>query len=290
MLLPLAALNAPDGSRAVAVPFSIVWLLAVFVCVLLHEFGHALTARSFGIATRDIILYPIGGVARLERLNDRPFEELVIALAGPAVNVLILFLLTPVLFAFTWAGGLHGPTLTVNLSDGWLGLAAKFTLLVWFSNLVLVLFNLIPAFPMDGGRVLRAVLAHFLGQLRGTEIAARVGLFMAGCLVALTLFGMSQGATNPMPLLVSAFVVYAGQLELLATRQREQCQRHELAGWPGAPLPGSQPAPGSPMATELARLRPYRPGFTGITWDGRHGLWVRWHDGQAVAAYSERTV
>ena len=152
--------------------------LTLFTCVLLHEFGHALMARWFGIVTRDVTLYPIGGVARLERMTEKPGEEILIALAGPAVNVLIAALLMPLVMVFVVLGSIFpdpfGLTLTFDTPLSiWL---AKFCFVVWAMNIMLVLFNLIPAFPMDGGRVFRAVLAHFFGLLRGTEIAVPVGI------------------------------------------------------------------------------------------------------------------
>src|SRR5262249_28708322 len=144
-------------------------LAAVFGCVLLHELGHALTARHFGIGTRDITLYPIGGVARLEGMSERPAHELWIALAGPAVNLAIAVLLTSALCIVT----LFDPTLVTG------SLAGLFLLRLLGVNVTLVLFNLLPAFPMDGGRVLRALLAMGLGHLRATRAAAAVGAVMA---------------------------------------------------------------------------------------------------------------
>lgn len=132
-------------------------VLATFGCVLLHEFGHALTARRFGIGTADITLYPIGGIARLTRMPRAPGVELLIALAGPAVNLAIAAMLYPMVAA--GAGGFALDLLTVNL--------------------VLALFNLIPAFPMDGGRVLRALLGGWIGRARATSFAAAVGRTLA---------------------------------------------------------------------------------------------------------------
>jgi Zn-dependent protease len=149
--------------------------LLVFACVVLHELGHALTARRFGVATRDIVLLPIGGVARLERMPDRPQQELLVAVAGPAVNVVIAAALVLLLV-------LTGhPTALADLGDGMLEL-----LLV--VNVVMVLFNMIPAFPMDGGRVLRSLLALRLPFLQATRIAAGVGQVAAVLLGAAALF------------------------------------------------------------------------------------------------------
>jgi Zn-dependent protease len=179
----------------IAAAFAMVLLIsAVFGCVLLHEFGHALAARHFGIATRDVTLLPIGGLARLERLPSDPRQELWIALAGPAVNVVLVgfFAVPAVLFGSA--------------------VAAQLMMI----NLGLVLFNMLPAFPMDGGRVLRAVLAGSLGNLRATEIAAAVGRVMA------VIFGVAGLLWNPMLIFIAMFVWFgAGQEARLARRQHE---------------------------------------------------------------------
>lgn len=194
--------------------FNVCVILTVFGCVLLHELGHALMARYFGIETRDITLYPIGGVARLDRLNEQPHEELCIALAGPAVNVVIAALLAPLIVLAMVTLPLHGNH--VKLADGPLVLLANFGFEVCLLNIVLVVFNLIPAFPMDGGRVLRAILSYWLGQLRATDIAGQVGLVIAMLMaVAAAVYG------NWMLLLVSLFVALMGQLERLSVRYRE---------------------------------------------------------------------
>ena len=175
------------GAEAVR---GIMLIVSVFGCVLLHEFGHALMARRFGIETADITLYPIGGVARLRRLPRAPGAELLIALAGPAVNFAIVAALV----------GLAG----VGVID--LGLPMLGSLLV--INLMLGVFNLMPAFPMDGGRVLRAVLSGFMGRGRATTIAAGVGRVMA------VLFGLAALWTrNPVLLALAAFVYFAGRAE-----------------------------------------------------------------------------
>src|SRR5262249_51734265 len=149
--------------------FSVLFLFAVFGCVVLHELGHALMARAFGIGTRDITLYPIGGIARLERMGEKPWEELCIALAGPAVNAVLAVLLSLVLVgAGAWGGFLTSPDEVAGLG----GMGFLFDLLA--ANVMLGLFNMLPAFPMDGGRVLRALLSWPLGRLQATEIAAGV--------------------------------------------------------------------------------------------------------------------
>jgi Zn-dependent protease len=205
-LLPLWVIathaQEPEG---ISLAIRLTLLAALFCCVVLHEYGHALMARWFGIATRDVTLYPIGGVARLERMGEKPWEEFCIAIAGPVVNLVIaaglgLGLMT----AFAIQPGLvQGP-------------AGDFLFLLVAMNVVLFLFNLLPAFPMDGGRVLRALLTVPLGRLRATRAAVLVG---TGIAVAGGLGGMLFWH-NPWLLLVGLFVIWAGHQELYALEVR----------------------------------------------------------------------
>lgn len=189
------------GSVAVAVQ-SVLFFCAVFGCVLLHEYGHALTARRFGIRTRDITLLPIGGVARLERMPDRPQQELWVALAGPAVNVVIAAVLGLWLLVFRTGGVFQG----LQIGSG------PYVERLLLINLLLVAFNLIPAFPMDGGRVLRALLAFRMDYARATRIAASLGQAIALVFAFLGLRAIFGGGGNPMLLFIALFVwVGAGQ-------------------------------------------------------------------------------
>lgn len=175
----------------------VAFVLVLFLCVLLHEFGHAFAARGFGIQTPDITLLPIGGVARLQRMPSNPWQELVIAVAGPAVNVAIALALVPFV-AFR-------PSDFETLDSASGGFAEKLLAV----NLMLVAFNMIPAFPMDGGRVLRALLATRLPHVRATVIATRVGQVCAGLL---GLWGFLGG--NPILLFIAFFVFAGAQQEL----------------------------------------------------------------------------
>jgi Zn-dependent protease len=219
--LLLVALALGSGLTHASLPRAVTGALvvpAMLLCVLLHEFGHCLTARAYGIRTRDITLYPIGGVARLEGLGRRPVEELFVALAGPAVNVALAFLLTLALLPF---GTDLIPDALERDTPGYL--VGFFLVMLLLGNLILAGFNLIPAFPMDGGRVLRSLLQIRLGRLRATEVAAGIGLGIAGLLAVAgpPLCYYLFGQINLMPVFIGLFVVYAGQRELGAVRRRE---------------------------------------------------------------------
>lgn len=180
---------------------SVTDVLLVFACVLLHELGHATAARRYGIATRDIVLLPIGGVARLERMPEKPSEELVVALGGPAVNVVIV--------AALLLAGVR-PVGLARMRD-----SASIPELLLLVNMVMILFNMIPAFPMDGGRVLRALLAMRLPFARATRIAAGVGQGIA------LLFGLAGLFVNNFMLMFIALFVFlaAGEERVLVERR-----------------------------------------------------------------------
>jgi len=192
-----------DGGAALAM-LGVALLPLLFAIVVLHELGHALVARAYGIGTREILLLPIGGVARLERIPDRPRQELAIALAGPAVNLV----LAAVALAFVGLAGAW--SWATDPQD--LPAAALATLIA--ANGAMFTFNLLPAFPMDGGRVLRALLALRLDYVIATRIAARVGQAMA---LLLAVVGL---VSNPVLMLGALFVYSGAALELSAVELR----------------------------------------------------------------------
>jgi Zn-dependent protease/CBS domain-containing protein len=185
------------ASGAAAAWSTLIFLLLLFACVLAHEFGHIFTARAFGVSTPDVTLLPIGGVARLERIPEEPWEEFLIAIAGPLVNVVVALGLVALAGARLSTADLYAmESAHVSLVDR---LAAV--------NLFLAVFNMIPAFPMDGGRVLRALLASRMGYVRATEIAASIG---QGVAFALGFIGLFH---NPILIFIAIFVYLAASSE-----------------------------------------------------------------------------
>jgi len=196
----LAFVNAWNWAAVLWATLSVITL---FTCVIFHEFGHALTARRFGVNTRDIILSPIGGVARLDRLPESPYQEFLVAIAGPMVNIAIAVLALPYLFFVNEATrqqlfSIFYPSSNVFVID--LTMVDYFFFGLFLLNGVLAIFNLLPAFPMDGGRVLRALLSLRLGRTRATRIAAYIGQSFSVLLLIYALWQQSQYS------IVTAFV------------------------------------------------------------------------------------
>ena len=208
-----------------AVLEGIAYIIALFACVVLHEYGHALTARRYGIVTRDITLLPIGGVASMERLPEDPLQEIKVALAGPAVNVVIAGLL------WLWLN-INGVEVT---KEELMTTGGPFLFRLMVVNIFLVLFNLLPAFPMDGGRVLRAALAMRMSHHKATAMAAMIGQNFA------ILFGLLGLMYNPFLMLIAVFLWFGASAENSAEQTK-----HSLAGATAA----------SAMLTEFHILSP----------------------------------
>ncbi len=240
--------TAAEGGSQTMVLFSVAQLLAVFVCVVLHEYGHCLAARRFGVGTFDITLYPIGGVARLKRIPREPIQEFVIAVAGPAVNVVIAFCLSLLIVVVygrsvwieiaQWLWGMfvgnvdQGNVQTVESSvaePSWL----TFIVTLLAINLLLVVFNMVPAFPMDGGRVLRSLLAVKLPYVTATRWAQRIGVV---CAILMATFAVRSDPPRLVMLLIAGFIVYAGLMEAryveLSDRLQSLLVRDVMTGQP----------------------------------------------------------
>lgn len=213
LLAWIAFTEVQRGSDTFTILLAIAFILAVFLCVVLHELGHALTARQYGIQTKVITLLPIGGVASLERMPEKPKQELLVALAGPAVNVVIAFILWLVLPSLQ---NVPGEEFFQRITP------ANFLYLLLFVNIVLVVFNAIPAFPMDGGRVLRALLAFKLGRVRATQIASNLGQLLAIFFIFIGFF------YNPFLILIGAFVFFGAYAENMLVQHLDFLRGHSV--------------------------------------------------------------
>jgi Zn-dependent protease len=257
--LPLLILLRPNDANEDQLLAMLIALPFIFACVVFHEFGHALTARRFGIDTLDVTLYPIGGVARLMRMTEKPLEEFLIAVAGPAVNVVLVVLLACLLIPLA----ILDPLQVAG------SLAFHVASIVAIANVVMIAFNLLPIFPMDGGRVLRALLTALVGHFQATQIAVGIGMAMA-VLIGLAGMFLLRGAI--MLPVVMAFVFVAGMQELASVRARQRRQAWEddeplevLPVRPVKPLVSLSPPP-------LPALM-FQPKISVYTWDNQTGTW-----------------
>jgi Zn-dependent protease/CBS domain-containing protein len=215
LLLAWVALTVWRSTHSgAAVLQGLVFIIALFGCVVLHELGHALTARRFGIRTRSITLLPIGGIAAMEKMPDDPKQEMQVAIAGPLVNVIIAFVIALVLSI----GNIPPPSPEEDATL-LLGSPAAFLYSLMAINLMLAVFNLLPAFPMDGGRVLRAALAMRMDHHLATLRAARIGQSMAVVLFFLGFF------YSPILMLISVFIWFAAGAESGAEQLRHALHR-----------------------------------------------------------------
>jgi Zn-dependent protease len=197
LLLSWTAYQSVSGLGWTAGLLQVGFVLAVFGCVLLHEFGHAWAARSYGILTHSITMLPIGGLAQLDQIPRDPRQECVIAAAGPAVNVLIAGFLMPLAVLLSYLAVANPAFL---LGQPYIERLAQV-------NLFLAAFNLLPTFPMDGGRMLRAFLARRIDYLQATQRARQVGMVVAALMAVVGLW------LNPMLVGIAVFVVWAGGVE-----------------------------------------------------------------------------
>jgi Zn-dependent protease len=215
ILIWVAYVFGSQGGSMVDIFWGIAFVLTIFFCVVLHELGHALMARRFGVSTHSITLLPIGGVARLDHIPEEPKEELLIAIAGPLVNVVIaigLFLILGI------TGNLILPeapqTAFINPTNFFFKLMAI--------NIFLVIFNAIPAFPMDGGRILRSLLAFKMTHLQATRIAAGFGQGIAILFAIGGLFG------NPFLIIIALFVYLGAQGEAHQVRTQSVLKNYKV--------------------------------------------------------------
>lgn len=204
LLLWIIISNMRQGMPALDILWIILFVLALFGCVVLHEFGHALAAQKYGIQTKDIVLYPIGGIARLEKLPEDPKQELWVAIAGPLVNIGIFIILSGIL---SFQGFDIESLEVIKIEPG------TMVLYLASANLILALFNLIPAFPMDGGRILRAFLAIRLPRAKATQIAGGIGQFLA---IFFIFFGLFN---SPILVLIGIFIFLGAAAEVTHTQQ-----------------------------------------------------------------------
>lgn len=218
LILWIVFLELTRGSDLTAILWSTFFILVLFVCVVLHEFGHALTARKFNIGTRQITLLPIGGVASLEDMPENPMEEFLVAIAGPAVNVVIafaLFLVVPVeQYVDMDTESLEQTMSAIN--------SENFLFYLFSANIMLVLFNMLPAFPMDGGRVFRALLSMKMNRVVATRMAARLGQGVAFFFFFIGLF------YNPILILIAIFIYFGAQGESVMVQQLSLLKNYKV--------------------------------------------------------------
>lgn len=247
--------------------FEVLLLLAAYLCVLGHEAVQLLAARSFGLGTRDVTLYPFWGVARLTRLSDRPWQENYIAATGPVFLALVATAVGGILSltdhrVWTYPAAFTEPT------------AEIFLLHLFWANVLLAALHCLPILPLDAGRIFRASLAMSTSRLRATEVAAALSTLGAALLLLAAVFWFKSPIVG-----VTAVLLYFGAQEDLGTTRYFASIRHERGE--GGPAPAVL-VPMDQIIT--ADCRPTEPHFTGFTWNARARLWIEWRDGQPVSA------
>jgi stage IV sporulation protein FB len=247
--------------------FQVMLLLAAYIVVLAHEGVQLLAARSFGLGTRDVTLYPFWGVARLTRLSERPWQENYIAATGPVFLALVATLVGGVL-------SLSGQTVWAFPAEIEEPTVAAFLIHLFWAAVLLAALHCLPVLPLDGGRIFRALLALTVSRLRATEVAAALSTFGAAVLLIAAILWFHS------PLLaVTAVLLYLGAQEDLGTTRYFASIRHERNER------GPAPAVMVPMDQIVtSECRPAEPNFNGFTWNPRARLWIEWRDGQPVSA------
>lgn len=218
LILWIVFLEISRGNDLGAILWSVFFICVLFGCVVLHELGHALTAGKFNIGTRQITLLPIGGVASLEAMPEDPREEFLVAVAGPVVNVIIALLLYLIVPMENYLN--QDPEVLEQTMSSING--TNFLFYLFSANVMLVLFNLIPAFPMDGGRVFRALLSMRYGRVTATQMAARLGQSVA------FFFFLIGLVYNPILILIAIFVYFGAQGENIMVQQLALLKNHKV--------------------------------------------------------------
>jgi Zn-dependent protease len=241
-------------------------VLATYVCVIAHEGVQLLAARSFGLGTRDVTLYPFWGVARLTRLSDRPWQENYIAATGPVFLALIATMI---------GGGLTLADQSVRFPDGASDLTVEtFWVHLFWANVLIAALHCLPILPLDAGRIFRASLAMSVSRLRATEVSAALSTLGAAILLIAGIIWLRS------PLVcLTAVLLYFGAQEDLGTTRFFAAMRHNRGE--GAPAPAVM-VPMDQIVT--SDCRPAEPNFNGFTWNARARLWIEWRDGQPVSA------
>lgn len=218
LIVWIVFLELSRGGNMLSIMWSTFFILVLFACVVLHELGHALTARKYNIGTRQITLLPIGGVASLEAMPEDPKEELMVAIAGPVVNLVIAVLLYLIVPFENFIN--QDPEVLEELFSSING--ENFTFILFSANIVLAVFNMLPAFPMDGGRVLRALLSMKMDRVRATQIASVLG---QGVAFLLFFYGL---LANPILILIAIFVFFGAQGENVMIQQLTLLKDHKV--------------------------------------------------------------
>jgi len=259
LLLAFFAYVGYTGSESVAGALvTAAVIVALFVCVLLHEFGHSLVAQRLGIEVPDITLLPIGGLARLKNLPEKPIDEVKIAVAGPLVNVV----LAPIFFGIAALMGadLMSPANIVRGANSF----GEIVVYMGYINVALAVFNLIPAFPMDGGRVLRGLLATRLGAVRATDVASTIGQVFA---IGFFILGF---ISNPFLILIAVFIFFGASGEAQMVRQRETARGLSVADVMGTERRTETVSPYNNFGQVLdAVIHGYQTDFPVVEEDGR---------------------